>query len=107
MPPQGEAAVIDLREATDGSFSLIETPYTGGTLKEPRARFQGYAGFDASATLGLYAVDTASDGIEELFITEVVPAGEVRRRACVSTAHHLMAVQRWLAKLMLRRMRAF
>lgn len=76
MPPQGEAAVIDLREATDGSFSLIETPYTGGTLKEPRARFQGYAGFDASATLGLYAVDTASDGIEELFITEVVPAGE-------------------------------
>ena len=72
----GEAAVIDLREATDGSFSLIETPYTGGTLKEPRARFEGYAGFDASATLGLYAVDTASDGIEELFITEVVPAGE-------------------------------
>ena len=72
----GEAAVIDLREATDGSFSLIETPYTGGTLKEPRARFQGYAGFDASATLGLYAVDTANDGIEELFITEVVPAGE-------------------------------
>ena len=72
----GEAAVIDLREAADGSFSLIETPYTGGTLKEPRARFQGYAGFDASATLGLYAVDTASDGIEELFITEVVPAGE-------------------------------
>ena len=72
----GEAAVIDLREATDGSFSLIETPYTGGTLKEPRARFEGYAGFDASATLGLYAVDTANDGIEELFITEVVPAGE-------------------------------
>ena len=72
----GEAAVIDLREAADGSFSLIETPYTGGTLKEPRARFQGYAGFDASATLGLYAVDTASDGIEELFITEVAPAGE-------------------------------
>ena len=72
----GEAAVIDLREATDGSFSLIETPYTGGTLKEPRARFEGYAGFDASATLGLYAVDTANDGIEELFITEVVPAGD-------------------------------
>ena len=72
----GEAAVIDLREAADGSFSLIETPYTGGTLKEPRARFQGYAGLDASAALGLYAVDTASDGIEELFITEVVPAGE-------------------------------
>ena len=78
----GEAAVIDLREAADGSFSLIETPYTGGTLKEPRARFEGYAGFDASATLGLYAVDTANDGIEELFITEVVPAGD-------GTAPHL------------------
>ena len=72
----GEAAVVDLREAADGSVSLIETPYTGGTLKEPHARFEGYAGFDTSATLGLYAVDTASDGIEELFITEVVPAGD-------------------------------
>ena len=72
----GEAAVVDLREAADGSVSLIETPYTGGTLKEPHARFEEYAGFDASATLGLYAVDTANDGIEELFITEVVPAGD-------------------------------
>jgi hypothetical protein len=72
----GEAAVVDLREAADGSVSLIETPYTGGILKEPHARFEGYAGFDTSATLGLYAVDTASDGIEELFITEVVPAGD-------------------------------
>ena len=79
---EGEAAVVDLREAADGSFSLIETPYTGGTLKDPRARFEGYAGFDASATLGLYAVDTANDGIEELFITEVVPAGD-------GTAPHL------------------
>jgi len=79
---KGEAAVVDLREAADGSVSLIETPYTGGTLKEPHARFEGYAGFDASATLGLYAVDTANDGIEELFITEVVPAGE-------GTAPHL------------------
>ena len=73
---EGHAAVVDLREAADGSVSLIETPYIGGTLKEPRARFEGYAGFDASATLGLYAVDTANDGIEELFITEVVPAGD-------------------------------
>ena len=73
---EGEAAVVDLREAADGSVSLIETPYTGGTLKEPRARFDGYAGFDVSATLGLNAVDTANDGIEELFITEVVPAGD-------------------------------
>ena len=73
---EGEAAVVDLREAADGSFSMIETPYTGGTLKEPRARFDGYAGFDVSATLGLNAVDTANDGIEELFITEVVPAGD-------------------------------
>lgn len=72
----GEAAVIDLREAADGSVSLIETPYTGGTLKAPYARFESYAGFDASATLGLYAVDTANDGIEELFITEVLPAGD-------------------------------
>lgn len=79
---EGGAAVVDLREAADGAFSLIETPYTGGTLREPRARFEGYAGFDASATLGLYAVDTASDGIEELFITEVVPAGD-------GTAPHL------------------
>ena len=78
----GEAAVIDLREAADGGFSLIETPYTGGTLKAPRARFEGYAGFDSSATLGLHAVDTANDGIEELFITEVVPAGD-------GTAPHL------------------
>jgi hypothetical protein len=79
---EGEAAVVDLREAADGSVSLIETPYTGGTLKEPHARFEDYAGFDSSATLGLYAVDTANDGIEELFITEVVPAGE-------GTAPHL------------------
>ncbi len=73
---EGEAAVVDLREAEDGSVSLIETPYTGGTLKGPHARFEEYAGFDASATLGLYAVDTANDGVEELFITEVVPAGD-------------------------------
>jgi len=73
---EGEAAVVDLREAADGSVSLIETPYTGGTLKAPHARFEDYAGFDSSATLGLYAVDTANDGIEELFITEVVPAGD-------------------------------
>ena len=79
---EGEAAVVDLREAADGSVSLIETPYTGGTLKEPHARFEDYAGFDSSATLGLYAVDTANDGIEELFITEVVPAGD-------GTAPHL------------------
>jgi len=79
---EGEAAVVDLREAADGSFSLIETPYTGGTLKDPHARFEGYAGFDASAALGLYAADTANDGIEELFITEVVPAGD-------GTAPHL------------------
>jgi hypothetical protein len=79
---EGEAAVVDLREAADGSVSLIETPYTGGTLKAPHARFEDYAGFDSSATLGLYAVDTANDGIEELFITEVVPAGD-------GTAPHL------------------
>ena len=72
----GEAAVVDLREAADGSIRLIETPYTGGTLKSPVTRFDDYAGFDSSAKLGLYAADTASDGIEELFITEVVTSGD-------------------------------
>ena len=72
----GEAAVVDLREAADGSIRLIETPYTGGTLKSSVTRFDDYAGFDSSAKLGLYAADTASDGIEELFITEVVTSGD-------------------------------
>jgi len=72
----GEAAVVDLREAADGSIRLIETPYTGGTLKSPVTRFDDYAGFDSSAKLRLYAADTASDGIEELFITEVVASGD-------------------------------
>ena len=72
----GEAAVVDLREAADGSIRLIETPYTGGTLKSPVTRFDDYAGFDSSAKLRLYAADTASDGIEELFITEVVTSGD-------------------------------
>jgi hypothetical protein len=72
----GEAAVVDLREADDGSVRLIATPYTGGTLKSPVTRFDDYAGFDSSAKLGLYAADTASDGIEELFITEIVPSGD-------------------------------
>jgi hypothetical protein len=72
----GEAAVVDLREADDGSVRLIATPYTGGTLKSPVTRFDDYAGFDSSAKLRLYAADTASDGIEELFITEVVPSGD-------------------------------
>jgi len=72
----GEAAVVDLREADDGSVRLIATPYTGGTLKSPVTRFDDYAGFDSSAKLRLYAADTASDGIEEIFITEVVPSGD-------------------------------
>ena len=72
----GEAAVIDLREASDGGVSLVETPYSGGVLEDSAARFTDYAGFDASATLGLLATDTANDGIEELFITELVPASD-------------------------------
>ncbi len=73
---EGQAAVFDLREETDGSVTLVETPFVGGVLKDPRTRFDGYAGFDASASLGLVAADTANDGIEEVFATEVVPSGE-------------------------------
>jgi len=72
---EGQAAVVDLRETADGGFTLMETPYVGGVLKEQVIRFSDYAGFDASATLSLYAADTASDGIEDLFISEVVPEG--------------------------------
>ena len=73
---EGQAAVVDLREAAGGRFTLVETPYVRGVLKEQVVRFSDYAGFDASATLRLYAADTASDGIEDLFISEVVPEGD-------------------------------
>ena len=73
---EGQAAVVDLREESDGSVTLVETPYAGGVLREASARFENYEGFDASATLGLLATDTASDGIEEIFITELVPEAE-------------------------------
>ena len=73
---EGQAAVVDLREESDGSVTLVETPYVGGVLKEVTARFENYAGFDAGATLSLIATDTANDGIEELFITELVPESE-------------------------------
>ena len=73
---EGQAAVVDLREESDGSVTLVETPYVGGVLKEETARFESYAGFDAGATLSLIATDTANDGIEELFITELVPESE-------------------------------
>lgn len=73
---EGQAAVVDLREESDGGITLVETPYVGGVLKDGTTRVEGYAGFDASATLGLIATDTANDGIEELFITELVPASE-------------------------------
>jgi hypothetical protein len=73
---EGQAAVVDLREESDGSVTLVETPYVGGVLKEETARFENYAGFDAGATLSLIATDTANDGIEELFITELVPESE-------------------------------
>ena len=73
---EGQAAVIDLREESDGSVTAVETPYSGGLLREATMRFEGYAGFDASATLGLVAADTANDGIEEIFITELLPASD-------------------------------
>ena len=73
---EGQAAVIDLREESDGSVTLVETPYVGGVLREATARFENYAGFDSSAKLGLLATDTANDGIEEVFITELVPESE-------------------------------
>ncbi len=73
---EGHAAVVDLREGADGGISLVETPYIGGVLRAETTRFTAYAGFDASATLSLVAVDTANDGIEELFITELVGAVE-------------------------------
>jgi hypothetical protein len=73
---EGQAAVVDLREESDGSVTLVETPYVGGVLKEETARFENYAGFDTGATLSLIATDTANDGIEELFITELVPESE-------------------------------
>ena len=73
---EGQAAVVDLREESDGGITLVETPYVGGVLKDGTTRFESYAGFDASATLGLIATDTANDGIDELFITELVPASE-------------------------------
>ena len=73
---EGQAAVVDLREESDGSVTAVETPYSGGLLREATMRFEGYAGFDASATLGLVAADTANDGIEELFITELLPASD-------------------------------
>ena len=72
----GQAAVMDLREESDGSVTLVETPYAGGVLKDATARFENYAGFDGGATLGLLATDTANDGIEEVFITELVPESE-------------------------------
>ena len=73
---EGQAAVVDLREESDGGVTLTETPYVGGVLREATTRFEGFAGFDASATLGLIATDTANDGIEEVFITELVPESE-------------------------------
>ncbi len=73
---EGQAAVADLREESDGGVTLVETPYVGGVLRETTTRFENYTGFDAGATLGLTAIDTANDGIEELFITELVPASE-------------------------------
>ncbi|MFM2104586.1 MAG: hypothetical protein RL006_753 [Chloroflexota bacterium] len=73
---EGQAAVMDLREESDGSVTLVETPYAGGVLKDATERFESYAGFDAGATLGLLATDTANDGIEEVFITELVPEAE-------------------------------
>ena len=72
----GQAAVIDLREESDGSVTLVETPYAGGVLREPTTRFEDFAGFDAGATLSLIATDTANDGIEEIFITELVSESE-------------------------------
>ena len=73
---EGQAAVVDLREESDGGVTLTETPYVGGVLREATTRFESFAGFDASATLGLIATDTANDGIEEVFITELVPESE-------------------------------
>jgi hypothetical protein len=72
----GQAAVMDLREESDGSVTLVETPYAGGVLRDATARFENFAGFDSGATLGLLATDTANDGIEEVFITELVPEPE-------------------------------
>ena len=71
----GDAAVADFRRDGGGAVSLLETPFVGGVLKDATARFTGYQGFDASATLSLVAADTANDGIEELFALEVVPEG--------------------------------
>ena len=73
---EGQAAVMDLREESDGSITLVETPYVGGALKDQTTRFEAYAGFDAGARLNLLATDTANDGIEEVFIAELVPESE-------------------------------
>ena len=73
---EGQAAVMDLREESDGSITLVETPYVGGALKDQTTRFEAHAGFDAGARLNLLATDTANDGIEEVFITELVPESE-------------------------------
>ncbi|MFZ9961571.1 MAG: FG-GAP repeat domain-containing protein, partial [Candidatus Limnocylindrus sp.] len=67
---------MDLREESDGSITLVETPYVGGALKDQTTRFEAHAGFDAGARLNLLATDTANDGIEEVFITELVPESE-------------------------------
>ncbi|MFZ9278636.1 MAG: FG-GAP repeat domain-containing protein, partial [Candidatus Limnocylindrus sp.] len=73
---EGQAAVMDLREESDGSITLVETPYVGGALKDQTTRFEAHAGFDAGARLNLLATDTANDGIEEVFITELIPESE-------------------------------
>ena len=66
----GAAAVSDLRLTSQGSVNLIETLFIGGMVDEQVKRLDAYEGFDTSAEFGLLTADTATDGIEELFISE-------------------------------------
>jgi hypothetical protein len=85
----GDAAVVDLRRGGDGGVSLVETPYVAGVLKEATTRFSGYQGFDASATFSLVAADTANDGIQELFLLEVIPQGGDDPTAAITRVYSL------------------
>ena len=69
----GSAAILDLRRQSDGSVSLIATPFVDGSAKRSVTQIERSAAFDSGATLDLVITDTSNDGIEEVFITERVP----------------------------------
>jgi hypothetical protein len=71
----GALAVTDLRRSVDGSFTVLEAAFAGGTLDAP-AIVYGPVLRDPTVSASLHAADLDGDGLDERLLAERAPATE-------------------------------